>query len=103
MKQRFITGPNELYRDDLDSIDWTEEPEFKFLTEVDALQTLELLGNDLKAAREQIKYLMRYIQAAAVSARNGTVQDGPVAPQAIIGHTGLARQTVYNMIGEKAT
>lgn len=101
MKQRLITGPGELYRDNLDSIDWTEEPDFKFLTEVDALQTLEMLGDDLKSAREQIKHLMRYIAAAAVSARKGTVTEGAVSPQAIIGHTGLARQTVYNMIGEK--
>ncbi|NUW45539.1 hypothetical protein [Nonomuraea rhodomycinica] len=102
MDQRLITGPNELYHDDRDSIDWTEDPDFRFLTEVDALQTLEMLGNDLRAAREQVKHLMRYIRAAAVSARNGTVQDGQVSPQAIINHTKLARQTVYNMIGEKA-
>jgi hypothetical protein len=103
VRQRLITGPNELYRDGLDTIDWTEEPDFKFLTEVDALQTLEMLGADVRAARKQIEHLMRFIRAAAVSARNGTVQDGEVSPQAIIGHTGLARQTIYNMIGEKAT
>lgn len=101
MKQRLITGPGELYRDGLDSIDWTEDPDFKFLTEVDALQTLEMLGDDLRNAREQVRQVMRYIQAAAISARNGTREDGKVKPQAIISHSGVARQTVYNMIGER--
>ncbi|WP_343951694.1 hypothetical protein [Nonomuraea longicatena] len=75
-----------------------EEPDFRFLTEVDALQTLMMLADDLRAAREQERHLLRYIEAAAISARQGTVQDGPVKPQAIIGHTGLARKTIYRML-----
>ncbi|MEU1883436.1 hypothetical protein ABZ470_39535 [Streptosporangium sp. NPDC020072] len=101
MEKRLITGPNELYSPATpDSINWRESPEFRFLTEVDALQTLEMLGEDLRSAREQARQVMRYIEAAVIGARteSGTVQDGPVSAQAIIGATGLARQTVYKIL-----
>lgn len=96
-----ITGPDELYGQNGDSIEWTADPDFQFETEVDALQVLQLLGEDLRAAREQVQQIMRYMEAAAKAAHAGTEQDGPVAPQAIINETGVARQTVYNWIGEK--
>ncbi|MEV4806758.1 hypothetical protein AB0K18_42760 [Nonomuraea sp. NPDC049421] len=99
MEQRIITGPDELYSAETpDGINWAEEPDFRFLTEVDALQTLQQLGDDLRAARQQVKHLMRYIEAAAVAARTGTIQDGPVKPQAIIGHSGVSRETIYGML-----
>lgn len=102
MEKIVIRNADEMYLPGSEQIDWTKEPIFEFETEVDALQALQMLGDDLRTAREQVSQVMRYIQAAATSARNGTRQDGKVTPQAIIGHTGLARQTVYNMIGEKA-
>ena len=101
MEKIVITNADEMYLPGTEQIDWTKEPVFEFETEVDALQALEALGEDLRTAREQVRQVMRYIEAAATSARNGTAQDGKVSPQAIIGHTKLARQTVYNMIGEK--
>ncbi|MEV0306542.1 hypothetical protein [Nonomuraea fuscirosea] len=101
MEKIVIRNLDELYIPGSEQIDWTKEPQFEFDTEVDALQTLQMLGEDLRSAREQVRQVMRYIQAAAVAARNGTQQDGKVKPQAIINHTGLARQTVYDMIGEK--
>lgn len=97
MTEIVIRNADELYATDADSIDWTLDPTFKFATEVDALQTLEFLGHELKAAREQARQIMRYIQAA-VDASQATTEDGKVAPQAIINHSGLARQTVYNML-----
>jgi hypothetical protein len=101
MEKIVITNANEMYLPGTEQIDWTKDPEFQFETEIDALQSLEMLGDDLKSAREQIKHLMRYIEAA-VSASQATAQDGKVKPQAIIGHTGLARQTVYNMLPKTA-
>lgn len=101
MEKIVIRDVNEMYLPSTEQIDWTKEPVFDFETEVDALQALEALGDDLRNAREQARQIMRYIRAAATSARNGTRQDGKVQPQAIIGHTGLARQTIYDMLGEK--
>lgn len=103
MKQIIIRNMDELYLPNTEQIDWTKQPVFQFTTEVAALQTLEALGDDLRSAREQVRHLMRYIDAAVKSAHQGTNKDGSVSPQAIINHTGLARQTVYNMIGEKTS
>lgn len=101
MEKIVIRDVDEMYLPGTEQIDWTKEPVFEFETEIDALQVLQALGDDLRNAREQVRQTMRYIQAAASAARNGTRQDGKVKPQAIIGHTGLARQTVYDMLGEK--
>ncbi|WP_131888787.1 hypothetical protein [Actinomadura rubrisoli] len=89
-----FTGPIDIETD----LDWTKEPVFEFETEVDALQTLQFLGEDLKAAREQVRHIMRYMDAAVRAARHNG--EGDTQPQAIINHSGLARQTVYNMLGE---
>lgn len=96
-----ITGPDNLYPEGTGTIDWTAQPRFEFDTEADALETLQLLADDLRAAREQERQLLRYMEAAAVAARRGAGEDGPVTPQAIINHTGVARRTVYKWIGEK--
>jgi hypothetical protein len=80
-------------------IAWNREPVFVFETEVDALQTLEALGDQLKAAREQVRQIMRYMRAAVPAARHNG--EGDTNPQAIISHSGLARQTVYDMLDEK--
>lgn|SRR4051812_10284030 len=97
MEKIFITGPDTL------DVDWTKEPVFEFVSEIDALETLALLGDDLKAAREQARQIMRYMSAAVIAAR--TVEEGgkKTTPQAIINHSGLARQTVYDMLGEPST
>lgn len=94
MEPIVITGPDTL------DLDWTKEPVFRFGTEVDGLMTLEELGHELRAAREQERHIMRFIKAAVLAARHNG--EGDTQPQAIINHTGLARQTIYNMLGEKA-
>lgn len=82
-------------------VDWTKEPAFDFATEVEALQMIEALGEELRIAREQARHCMRYM-AAAVQAARKPIEDGkPVSPQAIISHSGLARQTVYDLIGKE--
>lgn len=90
-----FTGPIDVTTE----LDWNKEPVFEFATEVDALQALELLGDDLKAAREQVRQIMRYMTAAVRGARHNG--EGDTQPQAIINHSGLARQTVYDILGEK--
>lgn len=90
-----FTGPIDISTE----LDWTKEPVFEFATEVDALQALQFLGDDLRAAREQVSQIMRYMNAAVRAAR--TTAEGETQPQAIINHSGLARQTVYDILGEK--
>lgn len=80
-------------------ISWVDQPEFEFADEVDALMTLHELGDELRAAREQVRHTMRYMQAAIVQARS----QHDVSPQALIGESGLARQTVYTMLGTRET
>ncbi len=89
-----FTGPIDIETD----LDWTKEPVFEFETEIDALETLQLLGEDLKAAREQVRQIMRYMHAAVNAAHHNG--EGKTQPQAIINHSGLARQTVYTMLGD---
>ncbi|MGW6698874.1 hypothetical protein [Nocardia sp. NPDC055049] len=100
MEQRTITGPEDLYTEGAASVGYTVDPQFEFETEVDALMTLQLLADDLRGARELERHILRYMAAASAAAHRGTAQDGPVAPQSIIMETGVARQTVYNWIGE---
>lgn len=80
-------------------VTWNHEPVFEFATEVDALQTVEVLGEQLRAAREQVRQIMRWIEAAVPAARHNG--EGETTPQAIINHSRLARQTVYDILGEK--
>lgn len=85
------------------NIDWTAEPSFAFATEVDALMTLQDLAEELASAREQERQVMRYM-LAAVKAAGEVREDGddsPIKPQAIINHSGLARQTVYDALGPR--
>lgn len=96
MDTKTFTGPIEIGTE----LDWTKHPVFEFATEVDALQTLTHLGDDLRAAREQVQQIMRYMGAAVRAARHNG--EGDTSPQAIIGHSGLARQTVYTMLGEES-
>ncbi|MDH2424757.1 hypothetical protein [Sphaerisporangium sp. TRM90804] len=79
---------------------WNKDPEFDFVNEVDALETLVDLGDQLRASREQTRQIMRYMRAAVIAARNATDDGERVSPQAIINHSGLARQTVYDILGE---
>ena len=80
-------------------IDWTADPEFTFDTEVDALMTLQDLSEELASAREQVRQVMRYMTAAVKAAGEVAEENGaPVKAQAIIGHSGLARQTVYDIL-----
>ena len=92
-----ITNADEMITHGIDWNNWTNEPVFDFATEVDALQTLDVLGEQLRAAREHVHQIMRYVEAAVLAARhNGT------RPQAIINHGGLARRTIYRMLAENA-
>jgi hypothetical protein len=88
-----IAGPWEL------DVDWTVEPEFDFAYEVDALETLMWLREQLEAAREQQRQVMRYMNAAVKGADAMDEGERPTR-QAVIGHSGLARQTVYGILGE---
>ena len=88
-----ITGPDF-------EVDWTKEPEFDFAWEVDALQALTWLGEDLRLAREQVRHVMRYMAAAVEGA--GAMDEGErPTRQAIINHSGMARQTVYDILDGK--
>lgn len=77
-------------------VTWNHEPVFEFATEVDALQTVEVLGKQLEATREQVNQIIRWLKAAVPAAHHNG--EGKTQPQAIINHTGLARQTVYDML-----
>jgi hypothetical protein len=88
-----IAGPNF-------EVDWTKEPAFDFAFEVDALETLEILDEQLRAARRQVREVMRYMQAAVKGAHSMDEAERPTV-QGIINHSGLARQTVYDILGEK--
>lgn len=96
MERIAITGPDDLDGD----VRWDKEPVFEFATEVDALRTIELLGEDLRAAREQVRQVMRYLGGAVQATKTMDETERP-KPQGIIGHSRLARQTVYNLLGEE--
>lgn len=87
--------PHIVSLNDEELVHWLHDPIFEFETEVDALQMLEVLGDELRAAREQVRHCTRYIATAVQAARRITEDGKPVSKQAIIGATGLARQTVY--------
>lgn len=76
-------------------VDWISEPVFNFPEEIDGLMMLQALGDELRQARKQVEHCMRYLTSAARAAH-----EAGATPQAIINESGLARQTVYNMIGE---
>lgn len=83
-------------------VDWVSEPVFQFETELDALAMIQRLGEELGSARKQVEHCMRYL-TAAVRAASNPIEDGkPVSKQAIISHSGLARQTVYDMLADEA-
>lgn len=85
--------------DDDPLVDWVSEPIFDFSTEVEALNMLQALGEEIRAAREHERHCMRYMTAAVRAARNVTEGDGKlVSKAAIIGNSGLARQTVFEML-----
>lgn len=76
-------------------VDWVSDPTFQFDTEVDASVMLQTLRDELRTARTQVRHIMRYMAIAVRTAhRNG------VLPQTIIRESGLARRTVYRMIGK---
>lgn len=80
-------------------IQWGKTPDFKFDTEVDALMTLQDLSVELEAARRQVREVMRYMVAAVKAAGEVRDEAGWARPQAIVSHSGLARQTVYDILG----
>lgn len=81
-------------------VNWTIDPVFEFKTEVEALMALQQLDEELRAAREQVRHCMRYMGKAVQAARRVEEDGQKVSKEAIIGHTSLARQTVYNLLGE---
>lgn len=77
---------------------WDQSPRFDFATEVDALEALQTLGDHLAGARREVEETMRYLRSAVRAARlNG---EGLTSADAIIGHSGLSRRTVYKMLDE---
>lgn len=89
-----IHGPNF-------EVDWTKEPEFEFAGETVALETMEVLAEQLRLAREQARQVMRYMTAAVKGTKAMDEAERPT-PQALINHSRLARQTVYDILGEDA-
>lgn len=81
--------------DDGSMVDWTREPEFEFADEVDALETLQELGDELQKAREHVRQITRYLHVAVVQAK----AQHDCSKEALIRESGLARQTVYTMLG----
>jgi hypothetical protein len=82
-------------------VNWTLDPEFIFETEIDALTALQQLGEELRSAREHLEHCMRYMRKAVRAARAVEEDGHKVSKQAIIGSSGLARQTVYDMLTEE--
>ncbi len=84
---------------DADSfVDWTREAYFDFESEVDALTTIQELGDELAAARKHVEHTMRYLRAAIVAARKPDENGEQTSAEALIGHSGLSRRTVYQII-----
>lgn len=81
-------------------VDWTIDPRFEFGSEVDALEMLTALGEELRSAREHVRHCMRYVTAAVRAAGEVTEDGEKISKEAIINHAGVARQTVYNILGE---
>lgn len=91
------------YRGPIDDeeIRWDVAPHFEFATEVAALTTLAELGDHLTNARRQIDEIMRYLRAAIPAAHSNG--EGETSVQAIIGHSGLSRRTVYQILSAAQT
>lgn len=87
-----ITNANEVHSE------WEREPRFNFATEVDALQTLEALADELDEARAKAARIMEYMKAAIIATRKVDEGHGKTRPQAIINHSRLGRQTVYDAL-----
>jgi hypothetical protein len=79
-------------------IDWTKEPDYTFTDEVAALMALQDLAYELDAARKQLEHCMRYMTAAVQAAGRVRENGKPISKSAIIRESGLARQTVYDML-----
>jgi hypothetical protein len=92
--------PHTVHLTDEPLVDWTKEPVFDFISEVEALEMIAAIGDELRDAREHARHCMRYMAAAVQAARQVTEDGKKINPQAIINHSGLARQTVYNLIGK---
>lgn len=73
---------------------WGQPATFEFADEIDALKTIDQLGDELRSARRQVEEITRYLKQAIA---DGHRQVG-VSPQALINTSGLARQTVYDVI-----
>ncbi len=83
--------------DDFDDIDqvarWDTEPEFIFADQVDAMQVLDLLGEQVRDLRRQVAHTLRYVKLAARAANSADL----MSKNHIISETGLARQTILDM------
>ncbi len=90
--EEFTNGPDGV------TVDWTAEPNFYFSTEIDALTTLQDLGEQLANARRQVDETMRYLRAAIVAARRPYKTGEQTSVEAIINHANLSRRTVYGVL-----
>lgn len=79
-------------------VDWTVDPRFHFATEAEALQAVSALGDELRIAREQVRHTMRYLSVAMQTAHHGCEDGTRVAKLALASASGVARQTVYDML-----
>ncbi|MFI6308495.1 hypothetical protein ACIBCH_41935 [Amycolatopsis thailandensis] len=79
-------------------IDWVSEPVFEFESEVDALTMLDRLAEELDNARKQAEHTMRFLKAAVRSAGELREDGGKISAKALIDHSRLARQTVYDIL-----
>lgn len=79
-------------------IDWTVDPRFHFATEIEALEAVATLGEELRVAREQVRHAMRYLTIAVQTARSGCENGDRVSKLALANNSGIARQTIYNML-----
>ncbi|GAA1281561.1 hypothetical protein [Saccharothrix xinjiangensis] len=80
-----------------EGIRWDADPVFEFADEVDALMTVELLGQELKAARRQVEATMAYLATAMRAARKVHEDGRPTSKKAIWDASGLAKQTAYDI------
>lgn len=79
--------------DDIDMVaSWDTEPEFVFADQVDAMQVLDLLGEQVRGLRRQVAHTLRYTKLAAQAAHAADL----MSKRHIISETGLAKQTVLD-------
>lgn len=92
IKRPIITSVNDF--DDIDMVaSWDTEPEFLFADQIDAMQVLDLLGEQVRGLRRQVAHTLRYVKLAARAAHGADL----MSKNHIVSETGLAKQTILDM------